>query len=165
MSSTRRASDKSSRLRQGRFASSPEYERGLMANLVAKRCSVLEHPEDRELVWFMQLISHRPGGIKKLAADLLAEFPDRIASDSMRKFGMREGQIYSAGQVKKVRQELALAFPLKGEFSVADSDLILLSDERLREKRQSLAFDASFHPTNYPASDFVKCCREAAPHG
>ena len=50
--------------RQERFASSREIERGLMANLVAKRCSVLEHAKDRELIWFMQLLSHQPGGIK-----------------------------------------------------------------------------------------------------
>ncbi|MGP8021566.1 MAG: hypothetical protein ACLPRE_11350, partial [Limisphaerales bacterium] len=47
-----------------------------MANLVAKRCSVLERAEDRELIWFTQLISHQPGGIKKLAADLMAQFLD-----------------------------------------------------------------------------------------
>ena len=161
MSSTRRANTGAT-FRQERFASSQGYERGLMANLVAKRCTVLEHAEDRELIWFLQLLSHQPGGIKKLAADLTAQFPNRLASDAMRKFGMRAGQVYSASQVKKVRDELDHPFPLKGEFSEDETDLILLSDEKLREKRQSLAFEASFHPSNYPASDFVKCCQDAA---
>jgi AAA domain-containing protein len=164
MSNTRRAGEGGA-FRQERFASSQEYERGLMANLVAKRCSVLERAEDRQLIWFIQLVSHRSGGIKKLATDLLAQFPDRIASASMRKFGVKPGQIYSASQVKKIRAELSCSFPLKGEFCEEETDLLLLSDEELRKKRELLEFEARFHPLNYPASEFVKCCKDAATAG
>jgi hypothetical protein len=57
-------------LRQERYCSSPELERGLLANLVAKRCEVLADREDRELIWFLQYLSHGNGGLKKVAADL-----------------------------------------------------------------------------------------------
>lgn len=145
MSNTRRASEGGT-FRQERFASSQEYERGLMANLVAKRCSVLERAEDRELIWFIQLVSHQPGGIKKLAADLTARFPDRITTESMRKFGMKSGQIYTGEQVRITRKGMpALEFPLKDEIDFANEGRVF--------------------PPNYPASDFVKCCREAAAEG
>ena len=166
MSNTRRASEGGA-FRQERFASSPEYERGLMGNMVAKRCSVLERAEDRELIWFIQLVSHQPGGIKKLAADLIAGFPERIATDSMRKFGMKAGQIYTAKQVRIVREEIGgKRFPLEGEI---DSDEDLLSACGLRdeddEQRARSRLEAMLHPSNYPAADFVKYCREEAAAG
>ena len=69
MSNTRRASPDSP-LRQERYCSSTELERGLLANLVAKRCEVLANRGDRELIWFLQYLSHGNGGLKKVAADL-----------------------------------------------------------------------------------------------
>jgi len=52
MSNTRKA-DPGSSFRQERFASSPEFQRGLMANLVARRCELLSRAEDRDLFWFL----------------------------------------------------------------------------------------------------------------
>jgi hypothetical protein len=164
MSNTRRASEGSA-FRQERFASSQEYERGLMANLVAKRCSILDRAEERELVWFIQLVSHQPGGIKKLATDLIAGFPERIATDSMRKFGTKAGQIYSATQVRAVRAEISgRHFPLKGEVAGDGFNASALLDET-EEQRFSKRLEATLFPPNYPASDFVKCCHEAADAG
>lgn len=161
MSNTRHASENGT-FRQERFASSLQLERGLMANLVAKRCSVLEQPEDKELIWFLQLLSHQPGGMKKVAADLLARYPDRNASESMRKFGMRAGQIYNPDQVRTVRDEIGGgSFPLRGDVDFGRPGISALLDdspERAARRRE----DARFYPTKYPASDFVKCCREAA---
>ena len=61
MSNTRHAKP-GGPLRQERFASS--YEQGLLANLVAKRCSLLADPEARALIWFYQWLSWQPGGIE-----------------------------------------------------------------------------------------------------
>lgn len=164
MSNTRHANEGSS-FRQERFASSPEFERGLMANLVAKRCIVLERAEDRELIWFIQLLSHQPGGIKKLAADLTALFPERIATDAMRKFGMKAGQIYSAEQVRIVRAEMGgHAFPLKGEIDFAYNGMEIFLEETA-ERRAAKRREASFYPSKYPAAVFVEYCHEAATVG
>ena len=164
MSSTRRTNTPGI-IKQERFASSQEYERGLMANLVAKRCSVLERAEDRELIWSVQLLSHRPGGLKKLAADLMAIFPERIATASMRKFGMKPGQIYKAEQVKIVRDEIqGRGFPLKGEIDFErDGMAVFLNDNE--ESRAISRYKASFFPSCYRASEFAKCCQEAAADG
>lgn len=60
MSSTRHAKP-GAPLRQERFASS--YDRGLLANLVSKRCGVLADPDERAMVWFLQWLSWQPGGL------------------------------------------------------------------------------------------------------
>lgn len=73
MSSTRRAKDGG--FHQERYCSATEFERGLMANLVAKRCEAITEPRDRELIWFVQLLSHRVG-LDALASDLVKRFPD-----------------------------------------------------------------------------------------
>jgi AAA domain len=164
MSNTRHATQ-STVFRQEKFASSQEFERGLMANLVVKRCSVLERAEDRELIWFIQLLSHQPGGLKKLAADLMAQFPERIAADSMRKYGTKTGQIYSAEQVRIVRDEISgHAFPLKGEIDLDGLGMAIFLDDN-HEQQIRARQEARFHPTKYPAEVFVKCCREAAAAG
>ena len=168
MSSTRRTNTPGI-VKQERFASSPEFERGLMANLVAKRCSVLESAADRQLIWAMQLLSHRAGGLKKLATDLMAFFPERLASDSMQKFGMKPGQVYSAEQVRIVRDEIGggdictPAFPLKGEIPFDWSASGLLNDGECRTNRaESRQREAGKFPSSYPVSDFVKWCQAAA---
>lgn len=161
MSNTRHASEGAA-FRQERFSSSKEFERGLMANLTARRCSVLERAEDRELIWFIQLLSHQPGGIKKLAADLLAQFPDRNATQSMRKFGVKAGQVYNAKQVRLIRDEMPDGrFPLKGEIDFGCQGLEVFLDEP-SERREQRQCEANCFPSKYSAADFVGHCREAA---
>jgi AAA domain len=92
MSNTRYA-DPGSPLRQERFASSAEFDRGLLGNLVAKRCELLERPEDRNLIWWLQLLSWKPGGLRKIAADLIARFPDRIRREEAEYTDSEAGQI------------------------------------------------------------------------
>ncbi|HEX5218257.1 MAG TPA: AAA family ATPase [Verrucomicrobiae bacterium] len=77
MSSTRRQSANGP-LRQERYASSPEFERGLNGNMVARRCSVIESAADRELIWWLHFMSHRAGGLKALVTGLITDCADRI---------------------------------------------------------------------------------------
>ena len=72
MSSTRKAKDDTV-FHQYRYASSPEFGRGLIANLVARRCSVLDSKADRELIWWLQYQSHQAGSIPVLAQDLTSK--------------------------------------------------------------------------------------------
>jgi hypothetical protein len=148
---------------QERYCSSPELQRGLMANLVAKRCSVIDDAKQRQLVWFVQLLSHAQGGLAKLATDLLAKFPECIATLSMQRFGIKPGQNYSADQVRKVRVELPNSgwtekYPLKGELKTWGE---ILSDNE-DDDRAFSKLEAEKHPSSYPASIFVERCNEAA---
>ncbi|HEY0550615.1 MAG TPA: hypothetical protein VGF13_13505, partial [Verrucomicrobiae bacterium] len=118
--STPRHAEEGSRFRQERFASSAEYDRGLMANLVVKRAEALTCAEDRKLIWALQLFSHQEGGLKKVCSEIVRLWPDRIASPSMQKFGTKPGQIYTAEQVRVVRKEIT---ELSGIYERGESPL------------------------------------------
>lgn len=167
MSSTRRSADPS-KFHQNRFASSREFDRGLMANLVARRASLLETAADRGLIWFLQSQSHQAGGTKKIAAELIASFPHRIATPAMQRFGVKAGQIYSASQVESVRDEISGSsgqFPLRGEFDFCEpAAAALLADYERTSKALfgRAAQEADGYPESYPAADFLACCQSAA---
>ena len=92
-------------MRQERFASS--FNRGLLANLVAKRVSIVSSPEERELIWFLQRmswseegLSHFPaGGLERYCLDPNARL-DAGALAAIQKF--RAGLLAreSAGRVQ-----------------------------------------------------------------
>jgi len=177
MSNTRRQSADAP-LRQERFASSQEFERGLMANLVAKRCTLLDSAADWELVWFIQWRSHQPGGLKRFAADLCERFQDRLATLAMQRLGCKPGQVYSAKQVEQVRAEIPdglIEFPLKGETDVADflsipdapvDALAEYMDDDWQKERDAalvrLQRKSDSQPSSYEAARFSACCRAAA---
>ncbi len=101
MSSTRRAQPGSAP-KQERFCSSPEFDRGLMANLVAKRCQLLTVPEHREIVYFLQLLSHEEGGLKAVADALIKRFSEKVCTQAMQGFGIDPTRIYSPEEVEKI---------------------------------------------------------------
>jgi hypothetical protein len=118
MSSTRTTTDDSV-FHQNRYASSAEFERGLVANMVAKRCSMLNDKADRDLIWFVQYLSHQDGGLAAVAKDLLARYPDRLGTYAMLEIGKKESQTYTAQEISQIRCELPKSFrsnfPLQGE--------------------------------------------------
>src|SRR5437016_3833221 len=105
MSNTRRA-EPGKPLRQERWMSSEEFERGLLGNLVARRCQVLDEAKDREIVYFLQQLSHAEGGLEKLSADLISRFPDRLGTNAMRKFGMKPGQVFDPERVRVIERDV-----------------------------------------------------------
>jgi len=176
MSSTRKAKDDSV-FHQARYASSPEFERGLIANLVALRCSTLDTVAGRELVWFLQYLSHQAGGVPALARELIGKFPDRLQTPAMVEIGMKPGKNCNAAQVKSVRGEIphefASRFPLKGEadfLSVISHrpyrDDEAASDAALARAMSPAGFEidekSNSYPASYPARTFIDLCRAAA---
>lgn len=154
MSNTRHA-EKNAPFRQEKYSSSAEFERGLMGNLVARRCEVLASEPDRQLIWWLQLLSWGEGGLNKLAADLISHFPARVATVTMQKYGFKPGQIYNAEKIKAVRRDMkdeqfdpfnSDYFPLRGESKGIFSDDIYGDDT----------------PSQYPAADLLDHCRKEA---
>jgi hypothetical protein len=140
MSSTRTAKDDSA-FHQSCYASSPEFERGLVANMVAKRCTVLGAKADRELIWFVQHLSHQPGGIAAVATGLLEKFSHRLGTPAMLKSGKQVGQNYTAAEVAEIRWEIPRQsrrnFPLRGETQYLMSEMCdSLDDSRNRLKTE-----------------------------
>lgn len=90
MSSTRHAPE-GAPLRQERYMSSPEYanRRGLLGNLVAQRCELLDNESHRSLIYFLQALSHRAGGLDKVAERLLLSAP-RIPNRSEQQPRLRD---------------------------------------------------------------------------
>jgi hypothetical protein len=145
MSSTRKAQTGSPQ-RQERYASSAEFESGLMANLVARRCEVLKSPEEIELIFFLQYLSHREGGLKKVSENLRTRFRERIATQTMLKIGYSEKKFYTPEQADEIRRDRPFEIRDFSEFFNHDDD---------EEKRQ---------PTrkNCPAKEFKSECEEYA---
>jgi hypothetical protein len=155
MSSTRKA-EPGSALRQERFCSSSEFQRGLMANLVARRCCAIDSQDERDLVYFLQLVSHSEGGLKKFSKDLVSAFPDRIGTKSMSLFGAKANQTYNAEQVRKIRDE--------GSF---DRDKFILQGDCLNSHMDAFLDDyepeiaGSKFPSSYAAREFLEDCNNA----
>jgi hypothetical protein len=147
-----------------------------MGNLVARRCDQLDRPEDRNLIWFLQLLSHREGGLKKVARELLAAFPERNATVSMRQFGTKPGQSYTITQVKAVRSEMPYGdekFLLRGELSGIEAITLPrvpephedpLGNDRAEALTRHTEADerANCRPSSYQAELFCEACRTAA---
>ena len=160
-------------MRQERFASSQEFERGLIASMVARRCSVLDDAADRELIWWLHFMSHRDGGLKALVADLLTKHGERLGTVAMRKFGKRSGN-YSADQVREIRTGLPKTlrgrFLIKGEINhcilgIGDAEHVCTYEEMFYEEREREITKAKALPSQYAVVDFEKLCQSAAENG
>lgn len=117
---TRRAKNNSV-LHQARYSSSPDFSRGLLANLVAKRCTLLDSAEDRELIWFLQYISHQEGSLAAVAQRIIKDHPDQIQTVEMAQMNLKRGKICNAPDVRKLRDGMGepSSFILKGEVMVS----------------------------------------------
>ncbi len=95
--------------RQERYMSSAELERGLLANCVARRLSVVDCPKQREVIWFIQKISHAPGELEKLVQGIFERQAQRFATLTMQRLGTEAGRIYSAAEVQEIHAEFGAA--------------------------------------------------------
>jgi hypothetical protein len=79
MSSTRRAAA-GSPVAFNKYMSSPEYveHRGIDGIAATAKGSMLTDAKERNLLFFLQALSLRPGGIANVADELVLMFPDRV---------------------------------------------------------------------------------------
>src|SRR5438309_11122533 len=96
MSNTRQSRD-GAPLSQERWMSSPEFAelRGIQGGAVAAKAATLLNPRKRSLLFFLQSMSLRPGGLPQFAKDFLAMVPERLGSPTMHRIGIKLGQGYS----------------------------------------------------------------------
>src|SRR5664279_2172851 len=100
MPNTRHQNPENRQFRQDAFASSVEFERGVLGNLVAARCQRLSDPDEVAMIWWLQQISWRDGGLERFASEFLAANRSQMATPAMLKLGTEEGRIYTAAQVR-----------------------------------------------------------------
>ncbi len=186
--STRTAKDESV-FHQGRYASSPDFEHGLLGNLVAKRAVLLDNRADRELIWAVHFLSHQDGGLAAVVRDLLSRYPDRLGTSSMLA-GKTGAQSFSADKIRQIRMEMPAKlrgkFPVKGD---SQSEIRSLSGKAGRNaraaeiakalrnaiendevvnldglyKRENAACET--HPETYSVASLRELCRRVAVEG
>ena len=61
--------------------SSAEAQRGLPANCMASRLKALSDPAHRKLVWWLQALSWKPGGLGKVANEIIQRWPEHLPRD------------------------------------------------------------------------------------
>ncbi|MEI9895223.1 MAG: hypothetical protein WDN28_15365 [Chthoniobacter sp.] len=169
----------------GTYMSSPEMQRGLLANCVSARVQVLTNPLHRKLIWWLQKVSWQPGGLEALAADLIQRWPLRFATTAMQRLGIGSDRIFSATEVEEAvgslrsnkrswsgSYDLRRSFPLRGELYERMENVWRLDDEedrrkwsQRRQERANALRRSRTYPTSYPASDFLKYCLEEAEEG
>jgi len=162
---TRRQSSETREFRQDAFASAAENNRGILANLVAARCHKLTDREEIALIWWLQQCSWREGGMEQFSREFLAVNRAQIGTPAMLKIGTRPGRIYTADQVRAVRDELPLGmdvfFPLKGERLPRPPEGTGLADyldEVFSPNKWVSEEEAASRPESYSAADFVDVC-------
>ena len=107
MSLTRHVQPGGRRTQNG-WASSLEFEelRGLNGNAVAFKAALLDEPKKQQLLYFLQALSLRDGGIKRIARELIEMFPERIGTPTMIKIGCRPGKRLTQDERDKIAEEL-----------------------------------------------------------
>jgi AAA domain-containing protein len=104
MSSTRRSTD--GEFHQERFCSAPEFEGdAINGGHAAKRISIIKERSLREVLWFIQWRSLRPGGLQQLCDEIISVFPDRIGTPTLRKVFARKQKRPSERELKAIRSE------------------------------------------------------------
>jgi hypothetical protein len=159
---TRRQNPDTHRFRQDAFASSIEYDQGLLANLVSARCEKLADRTEIAMHWWLQQVSWREGSLEKFATDFLETNRSGISTPAMRVFGMKAGQIYDAKQVRTVRAEMrgkGRRFRLRGEPASEgiESYLDQSPTQLLEQAAKSRAY-----PLTYAASEMAAACIPSA---
>ncbi len=108
----RQAQDNSP-LSQERYMASAEFAelRGVSGTAVAARAAILDDPEKRQLLWWLQAKSLEPGGLKQIARDLLDQYPDRLGTRTMHELGIKPGKVFKGEALRKIRRQLGAFVP------------------------------------------------------
>lgn len=76
---TRQQNPEHSVFRPEAFASSPDFERGIPGNLVAARCGQITDPEEIAVLWWLQQISWRQGGLRAFSNEIAGRNRNRVS--------------------------------------------------------------------------------------
>lgn len=150
MSSTRTASPDAA-FSAERYMSDPALVelRGVPGLPVAAKAALLSSPRKRSLLYFLQSMSVRVGGMKRVAEDFLAMFPERIGTRTMHRVGIKPGGNYSRDEAEKIEREL-------------DPDHSTYRALRRRTRGEDREPD-DLPPAEAETMKLLEACRQAAP--
>src|SRR5581483_6425762 len=154
---TRHKSEDDKTIYQQRYLSSPEFveARGILAMPMALKVELLESEAERNLILFLQAMSLRKGGVRKLAYDIISAFPERIGTPTMHRLGMKSGQTYPAADVDSIEREL-------GDGSESAWDAICAASLRTDAPRPGQHEKCCVERGPRPCQEFYARCCEIA---
>lgn len=93
-----------------RFMSKAEFveRRALPGNLVAGKAMLYPDRRHREMLYWLQSVTLKPGGLKQLARDIVTQFPDRLGSPTMHAHGIAPGVTFGKEAMERIEEELRL---------------------------------------------------------
>ena len=91
------------------YAMSADYAcaRGVPAVKVSLRNATLISPGKRDFIWYLQSLSLRDGGFKRLTRELVEMFPERLGTEEMHKAKIDLDKAYPAAVVMELTHGLA----------------------------------------------------------
>ena len=148
---TRRQSGETKVFRQDAFASSPEYDRGILGNLLAARCQRLTDRDEIALMWWLQGVSWAEGGLQAFAGAFIESHLEEFCPPSFRKVGVDRNRVYGPEEIRKIRaplgHEMQPRLALRGERMQAHWSLI--------DPRTETEEEAQHHPETYSGRDLI----------
>jgi hypothetical protein len=154
MSSTRRSTD--GIFHQERFCSSPEFEGDSINGVAArKRIALVKDRATREVLWFIQWRSLTPGGVQQICDELLATFPERIGTPTLRKVFARKSRQPTGSELRAINEERG---DYRNPFIVDD----LLDDGRRARDLKDGDWQEVIVSPKQQAGDYMQSAREAA---
>ena len=80
--------------------------RGVSGVIVSLRAAVLLFAAKRDFIWYLQGLSLKEGGFKRIARELVEMFPDRLGTPAMHKTRVAPEKMYPGELVSSVKFEL-----------------------------------------------------------
>lgn len=161
MSSTRQV-QAGERRRQNGWASAVEYDclRGIDGNAVALKAALQDTPEKSELLYFLQALSLRDGGTKRIAAELVEMFPERIGTPTMHKIRCKPGKTPPLAQRVEIFLELNPESILHDHYreAIVEKDPSLESDYRFNKTIDDFHADCLAEANNLDQFLEELCC-------
>ncbi len=121
-----------------------------MANLVAKRCAVLDRAQDRQLVWSLQWLSHQQrGGLEAYASGFLDRYRENVGHWKLRECNLAADKVVPQDVAQELL-EAADSIELYQQFGIANhhTNLFALAMRR--------------NPHYFTKGNLHKLCLEAA---
>ncbi len=168
MSSTRRASE-GAPISYERYMSSPEYAelRGIPGTAVAAKAQLYLSARKRSLLFFLQSMSLKDGGLRQLARELFKEFPERIGSATMH---AKSAKSYDYPTAVKIADELGIDhwdIWLCDDESAEEWDTPVFVDGELIDPSKPKRFSSDYKRalrSRVDAEVFLKNCRDRDEH-
>src|ERR1035437_7690777 len=138
-------------LSQAGYMKSTEFAgvRGVSGVIVSLRAAVLLAAAKRDFIWYLQGLSLKDGGFKRVARELVEMFPDRLGTEAMHKARVAPEKMYPGELLSSVAFELDFGrwkFSEEKNPAKKGSKLIQLCRDQALTYRELTKYSSSSRP-------------------